>query len=207
MNEGAEHPARRGRSSRPKNPGAGLRFAAGSRHALRGSEGPAGASAPCVPTATETPPERGSVIRRDHGGPIGLSRVAGPSRWRVTTASSRGSRSGRSRIAWVARRRRSRPTSTTPPATRRGPSRRATSACAAAVARTRSRATARATRTRTASAAIRARSSVAGPAKQRPRSDARVARALWTAPHPHTDWSQDARRSARQPGARAAAKR
>ena len=66
--KGREHPARRGRSSRPKNPGAGLRFAAGSRHALRGSEGPAGASAPCLPTSTETPTERASVIRRDGKG-------------------------------------------------------------------------------------------------------------------------------------------
>ena len=42
-----------------------------------------------------------------------MSSVAGPSRWRGTTASSRGSPSGRSPIVWAARRRRSRRTSTT----------------------------------------------------------------------------------------------
>ena len=73
---------------------------------------------PCVPTATKTPIERGSVTTCDRQGVnrrerIGLSSVAGRSRWRDTTASSRGSRLGRSRIVLVARRRRSRRTSTT----------------------------------------------------------------------------------------------
>ena len=85
----------------------------GSRHALRGSEGSAGASAPCVPTATETPTDRGSVIWCDREDRLGCR--ASPSRraGAALTASSRGSPSGRSAIAWAARRRRSRRTSTT----------------------------------------------------------------------------------------------
>ena len=77
--------------------------------------------------------------------------------WRGTTASSRASRSGRSPTVSVALRRRSRRTSTTPPARRRGRSRRATSASVGAALRTPRRATARATPTRTARPATLAR--------------------------------------------------
>jgi hypothetical protein len=67
---------------------------------------------------------------------IASSSVAGPSRWRSITASSRGSQSARSRIDSVARQRQSRGISMTHRGRRRGRSRRATSGCAAAAAPT-----------------------------------------------------------------------
>jgi hypothetical protein len=88
--------------------------------------------------------------------------VAVALRSRATTARRRACRLRRSPIAWVALRRRSRPTSTTPPARRPGRSRPATRGCAAAAGRTRSRGTGRATPTRTARPATPARSGGAG---------------------------------------------
>src|SRR5450755_1897649 len=79
-----------------------------------------------------------------------------------TTGRRRDSRSPRSPGGSAGRQRPSRPTSTTRPARRPGPSRRATWDCAAAAALTPSRATARATRTRTARRATPARSRPAG---------------------------------------------
>ena len=73
-----------------------------------------------------------------------VSDAAARSLWPGASARPRVSRTGRSLTASVARRRRSRPTSTTPLGRRRGRSTRGTSACAAAAARTPSRATARA---------------------------------------------------------------
>jgi hypothetical protein len=71
--------------------------------------------------------------------------------------------STRSPSVSAARRRRSRPTSMTPPARKRVRSRGVMSGSAGAAGHTRSRATAKGTRTRTARPAIPARSSAAGP--------------------------------------------
>src|SRR4051794_26744873 len=115
--------------------------------------------------------------------------VAARPRSRATTATARSSRSARSRAAWAGPRRRSRPTSTIPPARRPAQSRRATAARAAPAERPPAHATASTTPTPTATAA-----DPAPPAPQWTRARVRDALHRWAerygrAPSSY-DWSR-----------------
>jgi len=120
--------------------------------------------------------------------PVWFSIGAERSPWRGITASSRASRSGRSRTVSGGRRRRSRRTSMTRPARRPERSRRATSACAAAAPPTRSHVTARATPTRTATGVPPGRDPAPLDSRASARRDARLARRYGPLPSSY-DWS------------------